>query len=93
MEGETIPRLHAGLRTFREDILRNPMAAQSVKLCVISFGPVTVQSEFALLREPLCRFPAPQPGSPAALLPLLGAPAAGRKAGVAAARPVESRVV
>lgn len=51
MEGEKIRRLNAGLRSFREDILRNPMAAQSVELCVISFGPVTVQSEFALLRE------------------------------------------
>jgi hypothetical protein len=51
MEGEKIRRLNAGLRTFREDILRNPMAAQSVELCVVSFGPVKVQSEFALLRE------------------------------------------
>lgn len=51
MDGEKISRLNAGFRTFREDILRNPMAAQSVELCVISFGPVTVQSDFALLRE------------------------------------------
>ncbi|MEA5474286.1 VWA domain-containing protein [Synechococcus sp. CCY9201] len=51
MEGEKISRLNAGFRAFRDDILRNPMAAQSVELCVISFGPVTVQSEFALLRE------------------------------------------
>jgi uncharacterized protein YegL len=51
MDGEKIRRLNAGFRTFREDILRNPMAAQSVELCVISFGPVTVQSEFSLLKE------------------------------------------
>ena len=51
MEGEKIRRLNAGFRTFRDDILRNPMAAQSVELCVISFGPVQVQSEFALLKE------------------------------------------
>lgn len=51
MEGEKIRRLNAGFRAFREDILRNQMAAQSVELCVISFGPVKVQSEFALLKE------------------------------------------
>lgn len=51
MEGEKMRRLNAGFRAFRDDILRNPMAAQSVELCVISFGPVQVQSEFALLRE------------------------------------------
>ena len=51
MEGEKIRRLNAGFRAFRDDILRNPMAAQSVELCVISFGPVKVQSEFALLKE------------------------------------------
>lgn len=51
MEGEKIRRLNAGLRAFRDDILANPMAAQSVELCVISFGPVTVQNDFALLRE------------------------------------------
>ncbi len=51
MAGEKIRRLNAGFRAFRDDILRNPMAAQSVELCVISFGPVRVQSEFALLKE------------------------------------------
>jgi uncharacterized protein YegL len=51
MEGEKIRRLNAGFHAFRDDILRNPMAAQSVELCVISFGPVRVQSEFALLKE------------------------------------------
>lgn len=51
MEGEKIRRLNDGIRAFRDDILANPMAAQSVELCVISFGPVTVQSDFALLRE------------------------------------------
>lgn len=59
MEGEKIRRLNAGFRAFREDILRNQMAAQSVELCVISFGPVKVQSEFALLKEmPQLRFEA-----------------------------------
>ncbi len=51
MDGEKIRRLNSGFRAFREDILRNQMAAQSVELCVITFGPVKVQSEFSLLRE------------------------------------------
>lgn len=51
MEGEKIRRLNAGFRSFCDDIMRNPMAAQSVELCVISFGPVRVQSEFSLIRE------------------------------------------
>jgi uncharacterized protein YegL len=51
MSGEKIRRLNAGFRAFRDDILRNPMAAQSVELCVITFGPVKVQSDFALLAE------------------------------------------
>ncbi|CAK6695412.1 vWA domain-containing protein [Synechococcus sp. CBW1107] len=51
MEGEKIRRLDKGFRTFRQDILRSPMASQSVELCVISFGPVKVHSDFSLLHE------------------------------------------
>jgi uncharacterized protein YegL len=51
MAGEKIRRLNAGVRALKDDILRNPMAAQSVELCVISFGPLQVQSEFSLVKE------------------------------------------
>lgn len=51
MEGEKIRRLNAGFRAFQQDILANPMAAQSVELCVIRFGPVEVRSAFSLLGE------------------------------------------
>jgi len=51
MEGEKIKRLNQGFRAFRRDILANPMASQSVELCVISFGPVQVRSDFSLLAE------------------------------------------
>ncbi len=51
MAGEKIRRLNAGFRAFRDDILRNPVASQSVELCVISFGPVRLQSDFAPVQE------------------------------------------
>jgi uncharacterized protein YegL len=51
MQGDKIERLNDGFRAFRNDILSNPMARQSVELCVISFGPVRVRSDFALLDE------------------------------------------
>jgi uncharacterized protein YegL len=51
MEGQKLQKLNAGFRAFRQDILRNPMASQSVELCVISFGPVKLQSDFALVHE------------------------------------------
>lgn len=51
MNGEKIKRLNEGFRAFRADILRNTVASQSVELCVITFGPVAVRSEFSLVRE------------------------------------------
>ena len=51
MEGEKIRRLNAGFDVFRQDILRNPVAAQSVDLAVISFGPVKLERDFAPLSE------------------------------------------
>jgi uncharacterized protein YegL len=51
MEGEKIRRLNAGFEIFRQDVLRNPVAAQSVDLCVISFGPVKLERDFAALSE------------------------------------------
>lgn len=49
MEGEKIKRLNQGFRAFCQDILANPMASQSVELCVITFGPVQVRSDFSQL--------------------------------------------
>ena len=51
MEGEKIRRLNAGFEVFRQDIQRNPVASQSVDLCVISFGPVKLERDFAALSE------------------------------------------
>lgn len=51
MEGEKIRHLNAGFDVFRQDILRNPVAAQSVDLAVISFGPVKLERDFAPLSE------------------------------------------
>ena len=38
MEGEKIRRLNAGFRAFRDDILRNPMAAQERKFTLFTVG-------------------------------------------------------
>lgn len=51
MKGEKMRRLNQGFAAFRRDILANPMASQSVELCVVSFGPVQVRSDFSLLTE------------------------------------------
>jgi len=51
MEGEKIRRLNAGFDVFRQDILRNPVVAQSVDLAVISFGPVKLELDFAPMNE------------------------------------------
>lgn len=51
MDGEKIRRLNTGFDAFRQDILRNPVAAQSVDLCIISFGPVKLERDFNTLRE------------------------------------------
>ena len=51
MDGDKIRRLNAGFQAFCRDILSNPMARQSVELCVITFGPVQLRSDFSLLSD------------------------------------------
>ena len=38
MEGAPIAALNAGVRTFREELLRDPLASRRVEIAVISFG-------------------------------------------------------
>lgn len=47
-----MPDVNAGLRSFREEVARDPVAAERVELAVISFSEeVEIEHEFALMRN------------------------------------------
>jgi uncharacterized protein YegL len=52
MQGSPIVALNAGVRTFRDYLVRDPLASRRVEVAVISFGSqVTVQQDFVTVDQ------------------------------------------